>query len=72
MTDSAAGRTTADRLRSFSDLHDLRLDAADIAGLADGLPVLLGQLAAADPGDLGFGEPAALYDPLPGQGRGAV
>jgi len=72
VTDSAAGCTTADRLRSFSDLHDLRLDAADIAGLADALPVLLGQLAAADPGDLGFGEPAALYDPLPGQGRGAA
>jgi hypothetical protein len=71
-SDSAAGRTSAERIRALSDLHGFRLDAADVAGLVEGLPTLLDQLAAADPGDLGFGEPAALFDALPGQGRGAA
>ena len=52
---------TPERLRAVSDLHDLRLDDEDIATLQGGLPALLEHLAAVDPGDIGFGEPATPF-----------
>jgi hypothetical protein len=52
---------TPERLRAVSDLHDLRLDDEDVAALHGGLPALLEHLAAVDPGDIGFGEPATPF-----------
>ncbi len=62
---------TPDGIRAFSAEHDLRLEEEDVAGLLVGLPALLAGLAAVDPGDLGFGEPATLFDPDPGRDAGA-
>ena len=62
---------TPDGIRAFSAQHDLRLEEEDVAGLVVGLPALLDGLAAADPGDLGFDEPATRFDPDPGRDGGA-
>lgn len=62
---------TPDGIRAFSAQHDLRLEDEDVAALLEGLPALLDGLAAIDPGDLGFGEPATLFDPDPGRDAGA-
>ncbi len=62
---------TPDGIRAYSAEHDLRLEEGDVAGLLVGLPALLDGLAAVDRGDLGFGEPATLFDPDPGRDSGA-
>lgn len=62
---------TPDGIRAFSAQHDLRLEEEDVAGLLLGLPALLAGLAAIDRGDLGFAEPATLFDPDPGRDAGA-
>ena len=71
-TEPAAIAVTPDRIRAVSAMHDLRLEQEDIDSVAAGLPVLLAQLATADPGDLGFGEPATPNVAGPGLGHGAA
>lgn len=61
---------TPERIRAVSTMYDLRLEPEDVEAVLAGLPVLLEQLAAADPGDLGFGEPATPFVAVPGAGRG--
>ena len=50
----------------------LGLAEEDVEGLLGGLPALLDGLAAADPGDLGFGGPATRFDPAPELGGGTA
>ena len=69
---AAAARVSAERIRAVSGLHDLRLAEEDVEGLLGGLPALLDGLAAADPGDLGFGDPATRFDPAPELGGGTA